>query len=110
MVAAWPGRVQMTDYHGAAGNYVVVDGAGPLKDTVYMHLQSVPQVREGQRVEAGEQLGLVGDTGNASACHLHFEIWSNPGYYEGGQPDRPGAVSARLGLQAPPLARLSAPH
>ena len=32
---------------------------------------------------------MVGDTGNASTCHLHFEIWSNPGYYEGGSADRP---------------------
>ena len=27
---------------------------------------------------------MVGQTGNASACHLHFEMWSAPGYYTGG--------------------------
>jgi murein DD-endopeptidase MepM/ murein hydrolase activator NlpD len=26
----------------------------------------------------------VGDTGDASACHLHFEIWTAPGWYDGG--------------------------
>ena len=31
VVAVWPGRVQMIDYHGAAGNYVVVDGKGALR-------------------------------------------------------------------------------
>ena len=89
VVSVYSGRVQMVDTHSSAGNYVVVDGSGALKDTVYMHLQSAPTVREGQRVAAGEQLGTVGDTGNASACHLHFEIWSNPGYYEGGSPVDP---------------------
>ena len=86
VVAVWPGRVQMIDYHGAAGNYVVVDGKGALQDTVYMHLRERASVRKGQRVAAGDLLGRVGDTGNASACHLHFEVWSNPGYYQGGHP------------------------
>jgi murein DD-endopeptidase MepM/ murein hydrolase activator NlpD len=30
-------------------------------------------VREGQRVAQGEQIGLVGSTGNSSAPHLHYE-------------------------------------
>ena len=28
-------------------------------------------------------------TGNASTCHLHFEIWTAPGWYEGGSPRDP---------------------
>jgi murein DD-endopeptidase MepM/ murein hydrolase activator NlpD len=31
----------------------------------------------------------VGDTGNASGCHLHFELWSAPGWYAGGEPFDP---------------------
>ena len=89
VVAAQAGRVQMRDYQSAAGNYVVIDGAGPLEDAVYMHLQSRSTVRVGQKVLAGEPIGLVGDTGRASACQLHFELWSNPGYYEGGSPIDP---------------------
>ena len=89
IVSVYSGRVQMVDTHSSAGNYVVIDGSGKLKDTVYMHLQSRASVRKGQKVAAGEEIGLVGDTGNASACHLHFEIWSNPGYYEGGRPVDP---------------------
>jgi murein DD-endopeptidase MepM/ murein hydrolase activator NlpD len=41
--------------------------------TVYAHLQSVT-VWEGQRVDTGDVLGLVGETGHASGPHLHFEV------------------------------------
>ncbi len=84
IVSAQAGRVQTIDYHGAAGNYIVIDGQGPLEDLVYMHLEERSTLRKRSFVEAGQLIGRVGDTGNASTCHLHFEIWSNPGYYEGG--------------------------
>jgi murein DD-endopeptidase MepM/ murein hydrolase activator NlpD len=89
VVAAQPGRVQLRDYHGAAGNYVVVDGKGQLEDTVYMHLRDRAKVGKGERVNAGQTIGRVGDTGNTTTCHLHFEMWSGPGYYEGGSPIDP---------------------
>jgi murein DD-endopeptidase MepM/ murein hydrolase activator NlpD len=89
VVAAQPGRVQLRDSHASAGNYVVIDGQGQLDDLVYMHLQRRAEVGEDERVAAGQTIGRVGDTGNASACHLHFEMWSNPGYYEGGKPIDP---------------------
>jgi len=84
VVAAQAGRVGYVDYQSAAGNYVVIDGKGKANDTVYMHLLHRSSVRKGQRVEAGQQLGLVGQTGDATACHLHFEMWSPPGWYKGG--------------------------
>jgi murein DD-endopeptidase MepM/ murein hydrolase activator NlpD len=31
----------------------------------------------------------VGDTGNAWGCHLHFELWTAPGWYAGGEPFDP---------------------
>ncbi len=86
VVAAEPGRVQRNTYQSSAGNYVVIDGQGKLEDMVYMHLQSRSPLGTGDRVAAGDEIGRVGDTGNTTACHLHFEIWSNPGYYEGGSP------------------------
>ncbi len=77
VVAALPGRVSWVDYNaGGAGNYLVIEGKRRLHDTVYMHLSKRPLVREGQRVSAGQALGRVGTTGNSSACHLHFEMWS----------------------------------
>lgn len=41
--------------------------------TVYAHLSEV-YVWRGQRVESGEVLGQVGETGDASGPHLHFEV------------------------------------
>jgi len=41
--------------------------------TVYAHLGDV-YVWMGQRVTAGEEIGVVGDTGHASGPHLHFEV------------------------------------
>ena len=77
VVAALPGRVSWVDYNaGGAGNYLVIEGKRRLHDTVYMHLSKRPLVREGKRVSAGQLLGRVGTTGNSSACHLHFEMWS----------------------------------
>jgi murein DD-endopeptidase MepM/ murein hydrolase activator NlpD len=38
----------------------------------------------GQTVRTGEFIGRVGETGNASGCHLHYEMWGAPGWYEGG--------------------------
>jgi murein DD-endopeptidase MepM/ murein hydrolase activator NlpD len=85
VVAALPGRVSYVDYQaGGAGNYVVVHGSAGQPDTVYMHLAERATVRKRQRVEAGDPLGRVGDTGRASACHLHFEMWSSPGWGKGG--------------------------
>jgi hypothetical protein len=33
--------------------------------------------------------GGGGDTGDADGCHLHFEIWTAPGWYTGGHPIDP---------------------
>jgi murein DD-endopeptidase MepM/ murein hydrolase activator NlpD len=39
------------------------------------HLSSIgPAIRPGARVRAGQTLGRTGDTGDASACHLHFGV------------------------------------
>jgi murein DD-endopeptidase MepM/ murein hydrolase activator NlpD len=84
LVAAHAGKVQTRAYHGSAGYYVVIDGKKTDMDYVYMHLAGKAKVGEGQRVKTGEKIGRVGESGNASGCHLHFELWSKPGWYEGG--------------------------
>jgi len=49
-----------------------------------MHLESRSTLTVGSRVEAGGTVGYVGDSGRADGCHLHFEIWTAPGWYSGG--------------------------
>jgi murein DD-endopeptidase MepM/ murein hydrolase activator NlpD len=89
LIAARGGRVEFAGYHSAAGNYVVVDGTGTGVDYVYMHMLRPPLVKTGQRVRTGEKLGQAGETGRATGCHLHFEMWSSPGWYSGGAPYDP---------------------
>lgn len=89
LVAARGGTVQYSDYEANAGNYVVVDGKGTPNDFMYAHLAEPSPLQAGDTVRTGQPIGIVGDTGDASACHLHFEIWGAPGWYEGGSPFDP---------------------
>ncbi len=89
LVAAGGGTVRAAGYHGASGNYVVIDGDGTGLGYVYMHMLRAPLVRVGQRVRTGDPIGQVGETGRATGCHLHFELWSAPGWRAGGQPFDP---------------------
>jgi len=89
LVAARGGRVQMSTWDDAAGNYLVIDGKGTGNDFMYAHLAEPSPLKEGETVRTGQPIGIVGDTGDAQGCHLHFEIWGAPGWYEGGSPFDP---------------------
>lgn len=89
LVAARGGKVKFRGWQGNAGNYLVIDGAGTGVDNAYMHLRDPALVHKGQVVRTGQLIGYVGRTGDASACHLHFEEWSAPGWYSGGHPIDP---------------------
>ncbi|MEK7475188.1 MAG: M23 family metallopeptidase [Candidatus Coatesbacteria bacterium] len=70
VVAAAAGRVLVSRRIDAYGNAVVLDH-GQTVHTIYFHM-SARQVVEGQRVEAGQVIGMVGATGIATGPHLHF--------------------------------------
>ncbi len=89
LVAARGGKIKFKQYHAAAGNYIVIDGAGTNRDYVYMHLAEPSPFSPGDRVYTGQRVGSVGQTGNARGCHLHFEMWGGPGWYDGGRPFDP---------------------
>jgi peptidase M23-like protein len=62
----------------ADGNSVVLD-LGGNHYAVYAHLQPGKiRVHPGDAVKRGQVLGLVGNTGNSVAPHLHFHVVSNP--------------------------------
>ena len=62
----------------ADGNSVILD-LGEQQYAMYAHMQpGTIQVRVGQRVNAGQLLGLVGNSGNSVAPHLHFQVINRP--------------------------------
>lgn len=85
IVAARGGTVQVSAYNSTAGNYVVIDGRKTGNDYVYMHMEPRGMPREGAKVKTGDVIGYESDTGRVTGCHLHFELWSAPGWYEGGE-------------------------
>ena len=76
IVAVAGGTVVVRPNNGAAGNTVHIrHDDGSLSK--YFHLGEF-SVRNGQRVEAGQQVGTMGRSGNTPAqgdTHLHFELW-----------------------------------
>jgi Peptidase family M23 len=58
----------------ALGNYVVVD-IGEGRFAFYAHMQPGSlRVKPGDKVTAGQVLGLLGNSGNTDAPHLHFHV------------------------------------
>jgi murein DD-endopeptidase MepM/ murein hydrolase activator NlpD len=80
VVSAVTGKVQRTGYDPVLyGNYLEIHGQGEDRSYFYAHLKVPPFVHKGERVWAGERVGVVGETGNARTvgCQLHFEIHVN---------------------------------
>jgi murein DD-endopeptidase MepM/ murein hydrolase activator NlpD len=74
---------------GGAGIYLVVHGSDG-RDYALMHLREhTLSVRAGDAVRAGQQVGEVGATGDASGPHLHFEIWVGGWGTKAGEPVDP---------------------
>jgi murein DD-endopeptidase MepM/ murein hydrolase activator NlpD len=80
LVAVRDGRVRATGYDPVLyGNYLLIHGEGEHRSYFYAHMRRPAGVHRGERVFAGERVGVVGKTGNARTvgCHLHFEIHVN---------------------------------
>lgn len=91
LVAPRGGVVKVAGYEaGGAGYHVVLDGAEEDRNYVFMHMQAGSvRVRPGQRVQTGQRIGNVGNTGASFGAHLHFEIWSGGPWRAGGRPVDP---------------------
>lgn len=85
LVAARGGKVQANQFQSAAGFYIVIDEAGSKEDHFYAHMKKRSKLKTGDEVKTGQQIGVVGHTGDAQGCHLHFEEWTKPGWFEGGK-------------------------
>jgi murein DD-endopeptidase MepM/ murein hydrolase activator NlpD len=62
------------------GNLIVINHGNGF-ETYYAHLSSI-YVGNGQYVYQGMQIGEVGNTGNSSGSHLHFEIRFGPNLHD----------------------------
>lgn len=72
IVAAESGRVITAGWLGGYGKAVTIDHGGGIA-TLYAHM-SVLSVSAGEKVNKGQVIGRVGDTGLATGPHLHFEV------------------------------------
>jgi hypothetical protein len=62
----------------ADGNSVILD-LGEQRYAMYAHMQPGSiKVHKGDRVKLGQAIGLVGNTGNSVAPHLHFQVTGGP--------------------------------
>ncbi len=77
IAAVATGTVVKIDMDDGYGQYVEID-LGDGVTTLYAHMiAGSPTVTPGQVVQAGQTIGLVGETGYATAYHTHFEVTVN---------------------------------
>ncbi len=74
------GIVTKSYYSGSYGHVVFIKHDNNL-ETVYAHLNK-RNVEEGQAVNQGDIIGLMGNTGDSSGVHLHFEVHKEKWTYE----------------------------
>jgi murein DD-endopeptidase MepM/ murein hydrolase activator NlpD len=96
-IEAWfDGVVIGKGYNSAGfGNYIIMRHKvyGKSVTSLYAHMKAPSALRNGQRVKAGDTIGIMGATGAVTGKHLHFElgkgrthptVWGGDGkaYYE----------------------------
>jgi len=84
------GIVSFAGWSNGYGQLIVVDHGNGM-ETYYAHLSRYSVV-EGEEVRRGQQIGLVGSTGRATAPHLHYEV------RQGGTPLNPYHYLANAGV------------
>lgn len=83
IVAAFAGKVKLVRNQGRRkgyGKYVIIDHGNGLT-TLYAHLASW-KVKVGDQVQAGDTIGIGGNTGRSFGAHLHFEMKYNGVYID----------------------------
>jgi murein DD-endopeptidase MepM/ murein hydrolase activator NlpD len=81
--AAAAGTVTFAGWKNNGGGYQVWVAHGSGLYTTYNHMSAIT-VGRGQHVGRGQTVGRVGQSGNATGPHCHFEVWRGP-IWDGGQ-------------------------
>jgi murein DD-endopeptidase MepM/ murein hydrolase activator NlpD len=101
VVAATNGTVEIRTDQSWSGPWLVEVSTGPGHLTTwYAHMRAI-DVRAGDQVAAGQQLGEVGDLGNATGCHLHFEVHPRGGGMYVDDVDPSAWLASHLGHEQP---------
>lgn len=93
------GKVVKVSSGGAYGNQTRLEHANGVI-TLYAHQSSV-SVKLGDTVKRGDQIGKVGETGNVTGAHLHWEVLM-PGVddpFRSGQDNGPGEIDPAAWLE-----------
>lgn len=84
VLAAADGVVNFAGNGGGYGNFISIDHGraadGTTYGTQYGHLSKI-EVKQGQQVKKGDEIGLSGSTGHSTGPHLHYNFLVN-GQYE----------------------------
>lgn len=80
ILAAYDGVIKTRAWSSGYGYFVEIQHAAGYV-TRYAHMVAQGAVAPGAKVVRGQQIGLVGNTGNSTGAHLHFEVWRNGSVY-----------------------------
>ncbi|CAG35728.1 M23 family metallopeptidase [Desulfotalea psychrophila] len=75
IIATGDGIVEKAFYNGGYGNYVLISHKNGYK-TAYGHMKKF-LVRKGDKIQRGQTIGLVGNSGRSTGPHLHYEVILN---------------------------------
>ena len=82
--ATQDGTVEWSGYKsGGIGNCIYIKHDDGVYWSNYMHLDSM-SVNVGDKVKAGQQIGIMGNSGGNYAIHLHFELSPDGNFHSGG--------------------------
>ena len=77
VLAVGDGRITESQYRGANGNIIKINHNASYR-TAYLHLSGFARgIRPGARVEQGQVIGYVGNTGRSTGTHLDYRLYKN---------------------------------
>lgn len=79
--AAYSGTITEYGFSEEEGNFAVLQGDDGYTYR-YTHLQDKDESLVGIKVEAGQNIGNMGSTGNSTGPHLHFEVQNGDEYID----------------------------
>lgn len=77
ILAVAGGTVTESSCDSTSWGCTVVINHGNNYSTRYAHMKTTPLVSQNDTVTRGQQIGIMGNTGNSAGIHLHFQIYHN---------------------------------